>query len=236
MLLIIAVNVALHFVFSVYGGVINGFERYYINNVVGTTFNVLSAAVNVLVLWLGYGLVELVAATTAVRLVPYWIYRRNARAVFPELRIRRAYFSRARLRELTGFSAYFAVIDWSSKLTFMTDTFILGVLLNTTVVGIYAVAQRLADALLRMSHQLHTFLFPAIVHCAVEGSIEGQRRLLVKATRFQLAVAVAMCGTVAAVADVLIGAWVGPDFAPAATALRLLAAVVVLRAWMGIPG
>ena len=235
-LLIIAVNVALHFVFSVYGGVINGFERYYINNVVGTTFNVLTAAVNVLVLWLGYGLVELVAATTITRLIPYWIYRQNAHKVFPELRIRREYFNKERLRELTGFSVYLAVIDWSSKLTFMTDTLILGMFLNTAVVGIYAVAQRLADALLRMAHQLHTFLFPAIVHRAVEGSVEGQRRLMVKATRFQLAIGVAMCGTVAAMSDVLIRAWIGPEFSAASPVLQLLAVTVVLRAWMGTPG
>jgi O-antigen/teichoic acid export membrane protein len=235
-LLIIAINVALHFVFSVYGGVINGFERYYINNVVGTTFNVLTAAVNVTVLWLGYGLVDLVMATTVMRLIPYFIYRRNAHAVFPDLRIRWQYFNKAQLRELTGFSVFLAIIDWSSKLTFMTDTLILGVFLNTTVVGIYAVAQRVADALLRLAHQLHTFLFPAIVFHAVEGSIEGQRRLMVKATRFQLAIGVALCGTVAAVSDVLIRAWVGPDFTAAGTVLRLLALTVVLRAWMGMPG
>jgi O-antigen/teichoic acid export membrane protein len=235
-LLIIAVNVSLHFAFSVYGGVINGFECYYINNIVGTTFNILTAAVNVLVLWLGYGLVELVAATTAVRMIPYWIYRRNAHKVFPDLNIRFEHFNVQRLRELTGFSVYLAIIDWSAKLTFMTATFILGVFLNTTVVGIYAVAQRLADALLRMTHQLHTFLFPAIVHQAVDGSTERQRQLLVKATRFQLAIAMGLCGTVAAVSDVLIKAWVGPDFAAAGVVLKVLAAVVVLRAWMGVPG
>ena len=234
--LLIAVNVALHFCFSVYGGVINGFERYYINNVVGTTFNVLAAVVNVAVLWLGYGLVELVTATTLVRMVPYWIYRRNAHAVFPELHIRWQYFRRDRLRELSGFSVYLAVIDWSSKLMFMTDTFILGVLMNTTVVGVYAVAQRLGDGLLRMTNQLHNFLFPVVVHRAADGSLAGQRQLLVKVTRFQLAIAVALCGTVAAVGDVLIEAWVGREFLGATTALQLIALVVVLRAWLGIPG
>ena len=234
-LLIIAVNVTLHFVFSVYGGVINGFEKYYINNVVGTTFNILVAAVNVAVLWMGYGLVELVTATTIVRVMPYWVYRRNAHMVFPELSIRRAYFNRERLRDLTGFSVYLAVIDWASKLTFMTDSFLLGIFTNTAVVGVYAVAQRLADALLRMTTQLHNFLFPAVVHQAVEGSVDGQRNLLIKATRFQLAIAVGMCATVAAVADVLIRAWVGPDFHAAAYVLAVLSGTVVLRAWMGIP-
>ena len=234
-LLIIAANVALHFVFGVFGGVINGFERYYINNVVGTAFNIATAAVNVLVLWLGYGLVELVAATTACRMMPYWVYRHNAHKVFPELRIRLEYFHRERLRELTGFSMYFAVIDWSVRLTFMTDTFILGIFMNTAVVGMYSVAQRLVDALLRMTLQIHTFLFPAIVHTAAEGSLERQRDLMVKATRFQLAIAVALAGTTAAVADVVIEAWVGPKFQASAAALQLLSALVVIRAWTGIP-
>lgn len=234
-LLIVAVNVAMHFAFSVYGGVINGFERYYINNVVGATFNVIGALVNVAVLLMGYGLVELVAATTLVRIVPYWIYRRNAHKVFPELRIRPAYFRRERLRELTGFSAYFAVIDWSARLAYTTDTLILGMFLNTTVVAVYAVGQKLADALHRMTNQLHTFLFPAIVHQAVEGEADAQRRVLVKATRFQLSVAVALCGAVATDADVLIRAWVGPGFDAAALVLRLLAAVVVIRTLMAMP-
>jgi O-antigen/teichoic acid export membrane protein len=234
-LLIIAVHVALHFVFSVFGGVINGFERYYINNIVGGVFNVGAAIVNILVLWMGFGLVELVAATTLMRVIPYFIYRRNAYKTFPELEIRRAHFRWDRLRELTGFSAYMAVIDWSARLTYTTDIFILGMFLNTTAVALYAVAQRLAEALLRMTNQLHTFLFPAVVSNAVEGGLEGQRALFVKATRFQLAVAVGMCGSVAAVADVLIRAWVGPGYDASASVLRVLTAVVVIRTLMSMP-
>jgi O-antigen/teichoic acid export membrane protein len=156
--------------------------------------------------------------------------------VFPDLKIRLEYFRRDRLRELTGFSVYFAVIDWAGRLTYTTDTFILGVFLNTTAVAVYAVAQRLSEALLRMTNQLHTLLFPAIVHQSVDGDPEAQRRILVTATRFQVAVAVALCGSVAADADVLIRAWVGPGFDTAATVLRALALVVVLRTLTAVPG
>lgn len=235
-LLIIAVHAALHFVFSVYGGVINGFELYYINNIVGAVFNVAAALANLLVLWLGFGLVELVATTTFVRIIPYFIYRRNAHKAFPELRIRRQYFRWDRLRELSGFSVYIAVIDWSARLTFTTDIFIVGMFLNTTAVALYAVAQRLSEALLRMTNQLQTFLFPAVVSHAVGGGLEGQRSLFIKATRFQLAVAIGMCGAVAAVADVLIRAWIGPGYDASVTVLRVLTAVVVVRTLMSMPG
>jgi O-antigen/teichoic acid export membrane protein len=234
-LLIIAVQLALFFPFSVFGGVINGFEKYYINNVVGTVFNVITSAANVVVLLLGYGLIPLVVVTTTLRIVPFLVYRRNAYAVFPELRLRRAYFRRDRLRDLTGFSAYMAVIDWASRLTYTTDAFYVGAFMNITAVAVYAVAQRLSDTLLRVTNQLHTFLFPVVVHRAVDGGVEGQQSLMIKATRFQLAVAVCMCGGIAAVADVLIRAWVGAGFDGAIVATRVLAFVVVLRAWNAMP-
>jgi O-antigen/teichoic acid export membrane protein len=233
--LIVAANVALHFGFSVYGGVVNGFERFYLNNILGGFFNVAAAVVNVIMLWLGYGLVELVAATTLVRVLPYWIYKRNAHKVFPALQIRREYVRRDRLRELTSFSAVLAVIDWSGRLSYTTDPLVLGMFLNTAAVGVYAVAQRLSDALLRLTNQLHTFLFPAIVHLAVEGTIASQRRIMVKATRFQLAVSMTLCGLIAAAGDVLIRTWVGPGFEAAVVILQLLCGVVVVRTLMAMP-
>lgn len=234
-LLIIGVQVSLYFVFAIFGGVINGFELYYINNIVGGVFNVAAALVNLLVLWLGYGIIEVVASTTLMRVIPFFIYRRNAHRAFPALEIRAAHFRWSRLRELTGFSAYLAVIDWSARLTYTTDFFILGMFLNTTVVAVYAVAQRLAEALLRMTNQLHTFLFPAVVTHAVDGGIDGQRRLFVRATRFQLAVAIGLCGGVAAIADVLVLAWVGPGYEASASVLRVLCAIVVIRTLLSMP-
>lgn len=235
-LLIIAANVSLHFVIAVYGGVVNGFQRYYLNNVIGAASMVVGALVNVAVLWMGYGLIELVAATTFVRMAPYYLYRRNARAVFPELQLSFRLFRKERLREVTGFSIYLAIIDWSSRLNYTIDTFTIGVFLNTSAVAVYSVGLRLSEALFRMTNQVHTFLFPAIVSQATEGRIDAQRRLMVQTTRFQLAVAMALCGTVIAVADVLIRAWVGPGFEDGFITAQLLAYVVVLRAWMGMPG
>jgi len=127
------------------------------------------------------------------------------------------------------------VIDWSGRLAYTTDSFVLGMFLNTAAVGVYAVAQRLSEALLRLTNQLHRFLFPAIVHLAVEGTFDSLQRIMVKAARFQLAVSMALCGSIAAVADVLIRVWVGPGFDAAVVILYLLAAVVVLRALMAMP-
>jgi O-antigen/teichoic acid export membrane protein len=239
-LLIIAVNVALHFVFAVFGGVVNGFERNYRNALPAIVSSLAAAAGNVAVLLLGYGLVELVAVTTAIRIAPYWWYRRNAYRAFPELRISPACVRRDRLRELTGFSAYLAVIDWSSRLTYTSALIIVGVLLSTTAVALYSIGAKLTDAMVHVTNQLHTLLFPVMVNKTVQGTTDDQRRLLVRAARFQLAVAIALAGTTAAVADVLIPAWVEQGapvegLAQSIPVLQVLAVVVVLRTWMAMP-
>ena len=62
--------------FSVFGGVINGFQRYDLNNVVGTVSSIVDGAgQRRRDLLAGYGLVGLVVATTVVRLLTYWVYR-----------------------------------------------------------------------------------------------------------------------------------------------------------------
>ena len=234
-LLVTSIQIALFFPFSIFGGVINGFERFYVNNVVGTAFNVAAAVAQVVVLWAGYGLVELVIATTILRTVPFLVYRANAYRAFPEMQLRFAYFRRGRLRDLTGFSAYLAVIDWSSKLAYATDNVVVGRLLGTSAVGVFAVGSRLTEQMFKVTNQLHTLLFPAVVHRAATGEAQSQQTLMVTATRFQLATAMAVAAVAAADGDVLIRAFFGPGFDAAVRILQLLSFVVVLRAWMAMP-
>jgi O-antigen/teichoic acid export membrane protein len=241
-LLITAAQIALFFPFSVFGGVINGFERFYVNNVVGTASNVAAALAQVLVLWAapagadaGATLVRLVAATTLVRTLPFLIYRVNAYRAFPALRLRLSYFRRGRLRDLTGFSAYLAVIDWSSKLAYATDNVVVGRMLGTSAVGVFSVGSRLTEQMFKVTNQLHTLLFPAVVTRATTGDADSQQTLMVIATRFQLAMAVAVAAMSIADGDVLIRAFFGPDFSQSVAILQLLAFVVILRAWMAMP-
>ena len=162
-LLIIGVHVAINFPFSVYGGVISGFQRYDINNMVAIVTSIAVAAVNVAVLLAGYGLIALVAATTCVRVVTYFIYRSNAYRVFPDLRIRPSLFRRGRLREVTGFSVYSSIIDWANKLNYELDELVIGVFLGPAAVAVWAVAERIISGTQRLTNQLNGVLFPVIV-------------------------------------------------------------------------
>jgi O-antigen/teichoic acid export membrane protein len=227
--LIVSMQFAAGLVFGVFGGVINGFQRYDLNNLVSAVCAVVTAIVNVAVLLAGYGLVELVAATTTARLLFYFVYRANAYRVFPGLSIRPSLFRLERLREITPFSMHMLVIDWAYKINYSVDVLVIGAFLNTTAVAIWSVAQRLADAAQRLSNQLNDVLFPAVVDNDTAGQQDRLQSILLVGTRFSLAIAVPICGALYLNAGQLIHAWVGADFARSAMVLKVLTLIVIVR-------
>ncbi len=228
-LLIISLNVAGGTAFSVFGGVINGFQRYDLNNVVGTISSALAALVNVLVLALGYGLIELVAATTTVRVLTYWIYRANAYRVFPGLKLSTSLFRRDRLREVTLFSVYMLLIDWANKLNYSVDAIVIGAFLDTSAVAVWTVGQRLAEVTQRLTNQLNDVLFPTVVDSDASARSARLQAIFVQGTRLSLATVIPIGGALMLDADGLVHAWVGPEFAGSVVVLQLLALVVMIR-------
>src|ERR1700736_939603 len=172
----------------------------------------ITAAVNVAVLAAGYGLVELVAATTTVRLLTYIVYRSNAYRVFPDLRIRAGSFRIARLREVTLFSVYILLIDWANKVNYSLDALVIGAFLNTSAVAVWTVGQRLAEATQRLTNQLNEVLFPTIVDNDSAARASRLRSIFVQGTRLSLAAVVPLGGALMLMAGPLVRAWVGPDF------------------------
>jgi O-antigen/teichoic acid export membrane protein len=228
-LLIVSVNVAASTAFSVFGGVINGFQRYDLNNLVGTASSIATAAVNVVVLLLGYGLIELVVAMTAVRVLTLWVYRANAYRVFPGLRVRPSLFRVARLREVTGFSVHMAVIDWANKLNYSIDALVIGAFLNTTAVAVWAIAQRLAELAQRLANQLNDILFPAVVENDTAARLDRLQRIFIDGTKLSLATVIPLAGVLLLMAEPLVMAWVGEEFRGSVIVLQLLSVVVIVR-------
>ena len=229
LMLIIGVYVSLGLPFSIFGGIINGFQRYDLNNVVGVGSSVVVAAVNVLMLLAGASLVQLVIVTTAIRIATYFVYRLNAYAVFPALRIRPSLFQWSRVRELTGFSVYISIIDWSNKLNYSIDAIVIGAFMSSAAVALWTVPQRLAEMLQRLTNQLNGVLFPVVVDSDAGGKPERLRAIFVQGTRLSLVSVVPMAAAMGLLADPLIRAWVGPKFVDSIIVAQILTCVVAIR-------
>lgn len=228
-LLFLSAYVALGFPFSVFGGVVNGFQRQYMNGIVAFITAITVAVVNVIVLMSGYGLAELVAATTAVRILSYFAYALNAYRVFPELRIRLKFFQRDRLREITGFSVFILIIDLANKLNYSTDALVVGAFMGTAAVAIWAVAQRLIEIVQRITDQLNAVLFPVVVDSSTVQRLDRLQKILIQGTRLSLAMVVPLATVLGLLARPLVLIWVGPQFAGSVNVIYILSIVVALR-------
>jgi O-antigen/teichoic acid export membrane protein len=228
-LLCISAYVALGFPVSVFGGIVNGFQRQYLNGAVAFITALVVAGVNVAVLLAGYGLPELVAATTAVRILSYIAYALNAYRVFPGLRIRLSHFRRERLREVTGFSVFILIIDLANKLNYSTDAVVVGVFLGTSAVAIWAVAQRLIEIVQRITDQLNAALFPVVVDNSTVQRVDRLQQILIQGTRLSLGMVVPLATVLGLTARPLVLLWVGPQFADSVNVIYILSIVVALR-------
>lgn len=228
-LLITALNVSLGTVFSVFGAVINGFQRYDINNVTGTLCSVAVAVANIAMLMAGFGLIGLVAATTTVRILAYLIYRENAYQVFPQLHLRPAYVRRSRFREVTAFSVYVFAIDWARKLNYSIDAVVIGIFMNTSAVAIWSIGQRLAEAMQRFTNQLTDVLFPVVVDHDTASRLNRLQAVFIVGTRLSMAMVVPIATGLVIMAEPLVYAWVGTAFTESILILQLLAVTVAIR-------
>jgi O-antigen/teichoic acid export membrane protein len=226
---IVALQFALSLPFHAYGAVINGFQRYDANNIVALGSAIVVAIVNVAVLTAGYGLIPLVTATTAVRLIALGIYRRNAYVIFPPLRVRPSLASWGRLREVSGFSAYTFIIDAANKLNYSVDPLVIGAVLGSAPVALWGVAQRIIWSTQSLTNQLNTVLFPVVVDSDARANDGRLRRILIEGTRFSLATVLPITITLVILAGPLIRAWVGPGFEASVVILQILATATAIR-------
>jgi O-antigen/teichoic acid export membrane protein len=228
-LMIVGLAVALGFPFSVFGGLVNGFQRYYRNNMIAIATSVAQAVANVAVLLAGYGLIPLVAVTTGVRLLSYLAYCHSAYHAFPLLSVRWKHVRRARLKEVTAFSAYLLIIDLAAKINFTSNTMVIGAFMTTAAIAVWMVAYRLTDVTRMLTGVLTHSLFPIVVDHATRNRLDRLRELLLEGTRLSLATVIPLASVTAVLGHSIVMAWVGPRFSESVPVLYVLAAVVVMR-------
>jgi O-antigen/teichoic acid export membrane protein len=228
-LLIVAAYLAVRFPFAIFGAIVYGFQRYYLNNLVSITTSLVVAGVNVALLMNGYSLVTLVAATTTVRVLSLGLFMLNAYRAFPGLQVRPSLFQRTRLHEVTAFSVYMFVLDLAAKVNYSSDSVVIGAMLNTTAVATYTVGLRLSQVAQKLTSQLNDALFPNVVDSSAVRRQDRLQLILLQGTKVSTALAAPLCLGLVVLADPLIHSWVGSHFDASVLPTQVLLLVVLVR-------
>ena len=232
---ILAARVAVGFPMTVFGAVTNARQGFVLNNTVAIAVVAANALITYLVLRAGFGLLVLVAMTTAVNVLGYVGYAATARHVFPALHISTRRFRADRWREVTAFSIWMFVIDIAVQIGFNIDNLVIGAAMSTAAIAIYAVALRLSEYQRRFCDQFSGMLFPVAVSLGAQGDTQGLRTVMIEGTRATTLLGAAAMLCLIGFGGPLIHAWMGPGFDDSLGALIALAvasAILVAHAPM----
>ena len=142
--LIVGTSVAIGFPMGVFGGALEGLQRYYLVNGLNVASSLLRAALIVLALSRGQGLLVLALITTILPLIASLV-RAWIALSFLRTPLALRYVTRSTARLIANHSGLTFMIVASSQLRFQTDEVIIGTMLSTSAITFFSIGARIAD-------------------------------------------------------------------------------------------
>ena len=224
---LIGTVVAINFPASLVKAILIGSGRMHLVNAIELIITLVNAALIVILLEAGLGLVGMAIATAATMLLGPIVMLPLAIRLTPGLSASPRLFSRSRVRELLGFSVYFFIANVAVLIILRIDPVVIKMFLALSAVAVYAVAAKIAEYTYLLNKQFSNALMPLVSQSKGAGDADTVRRILVDGTRFLLAIAVPFIALLFFYADAIVIRWMGPEFAEAVPLLRILLLAVL---------
>jgi O-antigen/teichoic acid export membrane protein len=224
LVLIIAVPLAVSVPSDTFGGTLGALQRFDLLNVSLISVLVASALAWWIIIEVGGGLIALGIAAAIIGLAGQATRFLMVRKLVPGATISFRLFDRSLVRPLASLSAWLAIARSAQIAITRIDTLIVGVLLGAGSAGVYAIGQKLAFAAEKLAVPGTLGFFPFASELAARRDRDGLREALLTGTRISLAIAGPVTIVLIVLAEPLIDAWVGPQFADASRVVVYLVA------------
>jgi O-antigen/teichoic acid export membrane protein len=221
-LLLMGVQLAISIPCTTSSAVLWGLHRYELAGAISVLGTLVSAAIQVLILLLGGGIIELAAATLpltlATQAITVWCIRRVA----PELHFTWRGARRELVRTVLSFSTPMLAIDLAYRLQTQTDEILSGAVLPVSSVTPYSIARKLGG-LPQLAEQALAGFLPVTSQLQAEGEMERLRALYLVGSRITLAMSAPVAGVLLTLAGPLLTLWIGAEYAKYAPVVVILA-------------
>lgn len=157
----LTVNLALSFPMSVFTSYITSQERFVFQKLLNMGKTVFSPVVNIILLYLGYGSIGMVVASTAISIVVdliniyYCFHRLDMQIGFRKL-------PWGLIKSIFGFSVFIAINQVIDQINWQTDKVILGKMINGAAVAVYAVGANINTMYINFSTAVSSVFAPKI--------------------------------------------------------------------------
>lgn len=225
------------FLFNVFIGVMMGLRQWEITNALGIALNVIRAALIVVFLWHGSGIVAVAAIQFGIATVSglvtailaIWMLRRRGMAFrFVWLDARRF---RAFARRIFGYGFYVIVNNVGEKIITAADAIIVAVYLPIASVAYYAIAGSLVGYLRALLGSTASLFNPLASHLHALGQRQAVTEAFMLGVKINVVVTLPVAAVFALLGNRFVGLWMGEEFAgPAGEVLTILAVASVITA------
>jgi O-antigen/teichoic acid export membrane protein len=205
-------------------GVLQGLQHYGWIKVIDLSRQMLYTVLALIVLFTGQGVVAFGAAMISGTLFAAVGYAIAARVLCPELRVSPQLIHRAALRPLAGFSAWVFISRVLGVIWAQMDTLILSVFVGISVLTGYSVIARLESAASYPLSLTAAAVVPAAASLLASESRVQLRELLIRGTRYTLALSMPVTIAAMVLARPLIVGWVGSVYSSFAGPAQLFLA------------
>ena len=219
--LMVGTSVALSFPLGMFGGILEGLQRFFILNLASVTSTLIRALLIVLILRRGGGLLSVAFITVSLPLLTGLI---NVAAVFHFIRLRLGtkYVSRSSLGRIASYSGTTFVIIVAQRLRFKTDAVVIGAFLSAAAITYFTIGSRLVDYASEAVSCLAQIFVPMTSHTQAEGDIAGLRKILLLGNRACAFITFPITAVLTILGKSVIEAWVGPKYVAASYPILLV--------------
>lgn len=171
MMFLLVVNLAITFPFCLFGSIITAYEDFVFQKVVSIVRILLSTAVIILLLHVGYKAIALVVVQTvfnvAVLLINYFYckYRIHVRIVFKK-------FNLPLVKEISVYSFWIFLNAIMDRIYWSTGQFVLGAVSGTVAVSVFSVAILLQQMFMTFSNSISGVLLPKVTSMVANHSAD----------------------------------------------------------------
>jgi len=210
------------FVIGIYGNIIHGLQRHDIFNKILIFMSALRNIGGVVVLWLGYGLVEFVAYQALSGIAGISAMAFFAKRLLPQISMIPRQFDWGAVRTITNFSFAVFINQISSKFMGTLDKIIVGIFLPVSQVTIYSIGVTVVLLLWRIPAMVTSALTPASSELDALQRPEAIQTMVRRGMKYTSVLGAAIFLVSGVLAEPLIRVWMGEGYEQSARVLQIL--------------
>jgi O-antigen/teichoic acid export membrane protein len=224
LLLMVGSAVALGFPLGVFGGILEGLQRFYVLNFTSVSSTVMRALLIVTALRHGRGLLTIALITVSLPLLSGLANAVVVLRILP-LRFSLKYLHRESLRRIASYSGTTFIIIVASRLRFKTDAMVIGTFVSSAAITYFTIGSRLVDYSGEVVSSLAQVFVPMSSKSDATGDLAGLRRIFVAGNRACALIIFPMAAILIILGKSVIEAWVGARYV--ATSYPVLLVLVI---------